>query len=82
MREYRTPLPQVFATSLAAAINRVLSLDPEAAGRLEKLEGRVLELDVEGLGITLFMTARYGAVHINLDSAAEPDTTWSPWAAS
>jgi ubiquinone biosynthesis protein UbiJ len=75
MREYRTPLPQVFATSLEAAINRVLALDPEAAGRLDKLEGRVLELDVEGLGITLFMTTRYGAVHIDLDSAPEPDTT-------
>lgn len=75
MREYRTPLPQVFASSLEAAINQVLSLDPAAAGRLDKLEDRVLELDVEGLGITLFMTARYGVVHINLDSAAEPDTT-------
>jgi ubiquinone biosynthesis protein UbiJ len=74
MREYRTPLPQVFASSLEAAINRVLALDATAAKRLERLEGRVLQLEVEGLGITLFMTARHGAVHINLDSPGEPDT--------
>jgi ubiquinone biosynthesis protein UbiJ len=74
MRDYRTPLPQVFASSLEAAVNRVLALDATAAKRLERLEGRVLQLEVEGLGITLFMTARNGAAHINLDSPGQPDT--------
>jgi len=74
MREYRTPLPQVFASTLEAGINRVLALDPGAAARLQSMEGRLLELDIEGLGITLFMTTRYGALHIGLDSAGEPDT--------
>lgn len=74
MPEYRTPLPQMFASSLEAAINRVLALDNAAVDRLARLEGRVLQLDVEGLGITLFLTTRYGVVHINLDAAAEPDT--------
>ena len=31
MPEYRTPLPQMFAASLEAAVNRVLSLDQAAA---------------------------------------------------
>lgn len=74
MPEYRTPLPQVFAASLEAAINRVLALDPQATDRLSRLEDRVLELDVQGLGITLYFTARYGTVHINLDNPGEPDT--------
>lgn len=74
MPDYRTPLPQVFASSLEAAINRVLALDPNAGERLSRLEGRVLQLDVEGLGITLFVTTRYSAVHIKLTSPNEPDT--------
>jgi ubiquinone biosynthesis protein UbiJ len=77
MPDYRTPLPQMFAASLEAAVNRVLALDPQAADRLARLEDKVLQLDVQGLGITLFLTARYGTVHINLDSPGEPDTTIS-----
>ena len=75
MPEYRTPLPQMFAASLEAAVNRVLRLDETTADRLSKLEGKILQLDVEGLGITLFFTSRYGTVHIGLDSPGEPDTT-------
>ena len=77
MPEYRTPLPQLFAASLEAAVNRVLNLDERAASRLDKLEGQVLQLDVEGLGISLFITSRYGNVHIGLDAPGEPDTVIS-----
>lgn len=74
VREYRTPLPRMFAASLEAAVNRVLNLDTAAVDRLKRLEGKVLQLDVEGLGIGLFLTTRYGAVHIDLESPGEPDT--------
>lgn len=74
MPDYRTPLPQLFAASLEAAVNRVLTMDADATSRLERLRDKVLQLDVEGLGISLFLTARNGAVHINLDSPGEPDT--------
>lgn len=77
MPEYRTPLPQLFAASLEAAVNRVLSLDERAAKRLDKLEDKVLQLDVEGLGISLFITSRYGNVHIGVDAPGEPDTVIS-----
>jgi ubiquinone biosynthesis protein UbiJ len=77
MADYRTPLPQLLASSLEAAVNRVLALDAESAGRLGKLEGRVLQLDVEGLGISLFLTSAYGNVQIGLQAEEEPDTVIS-----
>lgn len=66
-------MPQLLASSLEAAINRVLALDPAAADRLVRLEGKTLGLELEGLGIDLFFTTRHGAVHVGLDSAGEPD---------
>lgn len=77
MADYRTPLPQLLASTLEAAVNRVLALDAESAGRLGKLEGRVLQLDVEGLGISLFLTSAYGNVQIGLQAEEEPDTVIS-----
>lgn len=74
MREYRTPLPQLLASSLEAAANRVLALDHAAAERLTRLEGKTLELELEGLDITLFLTTRYGAVHVSLDAPGAADT--------
>ena len=77
MTDYKTPLPQLLADTLEAAINQVLALDPESAGRLRKLENRFLQLDLEGLGITLFLTAESGSVLVSLSLEGEPDTVIS-----
>ena len=77
MTDYRTPLPQLLADTLEAAVNQVLALDTESAGRLKKLENRFLQLDLEGLGITLFLTAESGSVLISLSLEGEPDTVIS-----
>ncbi len=74
MVEYRTPLPAVFAAGLEAAVNRVLALDTESAARLARLSGRLLQLDLEGLAITLFLTFEDGAVQVRLEAEGEPDT--------
>jgi len=74
---YKTPLPQLLADTLEAGVNQVLALDQESARRLEKLEGRILQLDLEGLGITLYFTAESGAVLISLSLEGEPDTVIS-----
>ena len=74
MAEYRTPLPQVMAGLIEAGVNRVLALDPESAGRLLKLQGKTLQLDLEGLEITLFLSFDSGNVQVNLDYDSEPDT--------
>lgn len=75
MGTYRTPLPALLAAFLETAINRFLALDPEAPARLERLEGRLLEVDLQGLGITLFLAFEYGAVLVSLEAEREPDTT-------
>lgn len=74
MAEYKTPLPGMLALSLETAINQVLQLDDESPARVKKLQGRLLQVDLEGLGITLYFTFKYGNVRVSLDADAEPDT--------
>lgn len=77
MAEYQTPLPGLLALTLETAINHVLQLDQDSPTRVKKLEGRLLQLDIEGLGITLFFTFKYGVVKVRLEADGEPDTTVS-----
>jgi len=74
MVEYLTPLPGMLALALETAINRVLQLDIESPSRVKKLEGRLLQLDIEGLNITLYFTFKHGVVRVRLDADATPDT--------
>ncbi len=67
----------MLASTLEAAVNRVLALDAESARRLKKLDGRILRLDIEGLAISLFFTAESGNVRIGLEAGGEPDTVIS-----
>ena len=54
MPEYKTPLPGILAAMLETAVNRLLDLDEDTPVRLARLDGRMLQLDIEGVGITLF----------------------------
>jgi len=72
--EYKTPLPQLLAGLLEAGINRVLRLDSATPERTSRLKGKTLQLDLEGLAITLFLSFEYGNVLVSLDSDNEPDT--------
>ena len=74
MAEYKTPLPGMLALALETAINQVLQLDNESPARVKKLQGRLLQVDLKGLGITLFFTFKYGNVKVSLDAEGEPDT--------
>ena len=64
----------MLAHALETAVNKVLQLDMESPERVKKLEGRVLQLDLEGLAITLFFTFKHGVVRVRLDSESKPDT--------
>lgn len=70
---YRTPLPGLLASALETGTNHVLALDTNSVERLERLEGKVLQLDLEGLAITLYFSFAFGAVEVDLDSEDEPD---------
>lgn len=77
MPEYLTPLPGVLAHTLETAINRVLQMDMESPSRVNKLQGRLLQVDLKGLAITLYFTFRHGVVHVKLDADGTPDTVIS-----
>jgi len=77
MPEYRTPLPGIFAAMLESAINRLLDLDEESPARMDRLEGRMLQLDIMEIGITLYFAFNGGQVEVGTRSSHEPDTVIS-----
>ena len=64
----------MLAIALETAVNQVLQLDKDSPSRVKKLEGRLLQLELEGLNITLFFTFKYGNVRVRLEAEGEPDT--------
>ena len=77
MPEYVTPLPGMLAHALETAINHVLQMDLESPTRVNKLQGRLLQVDLEGLAITLFFTFKHGVVRVRLEADITPDTVIS-----
>jgi ubiquinone biosynthesis accessory factor UbiJ len=77
MPEYRTPLPGLLAAMLETGINRVLALDEASSERLDRLDGRMLQLELEGIGITLYFAFNGGHVEVGTRSQYEPDTVIS-----
>lgn len=76
-RSYRTPLPDLLATSLETAINRLLAADQDSGERLKKLDGRRVRLELQDLAIILdFIFSPY-RVEVSLDTEAEADTVIS-----
>ena len=73
MTDYRTPLPGLLAAALETAINRVLALDQGSSERLQRLDGRMLRLDLEGVGISLFFAFNGPRVEVGTRSQYEPD---------
>lgn len=69
----RSPAP--ITTVLELALNRFLALDPEAKPRLAEIEGRVLRIEVLGLGLELFLLPGDGAIRVRGDYDGTVDTT-------
>jgi len=77
MPEYKTPLPGILAAMLESTINRLLDMDDDSAPRMGRLEGRMLQLDIEGIGITLFFAFNGYQVEVGTRSSYVPDTVIS-----
>lgn len=77
MPEYKTPLPGILAAMLETGINRILALDENSPDRLERLDDRMLQLDLEGVGITLYFAFTRQHVEVGTRSEFEPDTVIS-----
>ncbi len=67
----------MLALTLETAINHVLQLDMESPSRVRKLEDKLLQVNLDGLNITLFFTFKHGVVRVRLDADGTPDTVIS-----
>ena len=65
----------LLATALQAALDRLLAMDPEVAGRFENLAGRPLAIEVRGLDLTLFLIPRGDRLQVVDRIDTEPAAT-------
>ena len=70
-------LPAVVLASLEIALNRCLALDPETLSRLEAMTGRVIAVELRGLGITLYMAPHGGGIQLLRDYGGTADAVIS-----
>lgn len=75
-------VPLAAVAALETAINRTLALDPESRRRLQALEGRVIALEIEGTGISLFFLPLDGELqlHTQYEGGAETTLRGTPFA--
>lgn len=66
--------PALIAAGLEAALNQVLRLDPDIPLRLAALEGAVIAVEPEGLGLTFYLWPSAGGVRVTDRCEGEPDT--------
>lgn len=65
--------PAAVLASAEALVNRLLALDPEGAAVLTKVQGRVLRVELIGVGLQLHLVPEANALRLFGDYAAEPD---------
>jgi ubiquinone biosynthesis protein UbiJ len=70
-------LPVAFLAGLETAINGALALDPPTLERLARLDGKVIAMELRGIGITLFLAPHGGGLRLMGHYDGDPDTTLS-----
>ena len=74
MSRYLTPLPGLLALAMDTAINQAIELDDKAADRLKPLNGKLIALSLDGLGIDLFFSGAEQRLSVSADHEGQPDT--------
>lgn len=64
--------PAVLAAGLETALNALLRLDPETQARLVALDGNVIAIEAEGLGLTLYLQPNASGIQIKESYDGEP----------
>jgi len=70
-------LPSLVLAGLEITINRYLGLDADTLARLAALSGKVIAVELRGLGITLTMAPHAGGIQLLGDYHGTPDTVIS-----
>ncbi len=64
---------EFFYAGIESALNRYLDLDPVARERLDRLHGRVIAIEVKGIGLTLFLIPAPGRLMVSGGYQGEAD---------
>ncbi len=67
-----TPQP-VHIRALEGALNRYLKLDPDIPSRFATLSGKIIAVELEGLGQTIYFAPEAEGIHILAEYAGVPD---------
>lgn len=70
-------LPAAVLAGLEITLNRYLGLDPETLSRLAGLTGKLIAVELRGLGVTLYMAPHGGGIQLLRDFDGTPDAVIS-----
>ena len=70
-------LPSLVLSGLEITLNRYLALDPDVLLRLADLNGKLIAVELRGIGMTLTMAPHGGGIQILNDYRGQPDTVIS-----
>ncbi len=68
-------IPVAALVGLERAINAVIALDPDTERRLSRLEGRVIAIELRGIGLSLFAAPGREGLRLMGHFEGDPDTT-------
>lgn len=68
-------LPLLACSALEKALNQCLKLDPDSLAKVTELEGKVIALQVEGLGIEIFLVPTEDGLRVQSVFEGAPDVT-------
>lgn len=60
--------------ALETALNQALGLDPDSFAQLEQFEDKLIALELQGTGLTLFLLPGRAGIRVMSAAAGEPDT--------
>lgn len=68
------PMPAALVTGLEYALNRYLALDPATVGRVARLTGKVIAVELRGLDMTFYLVPHLNGVKVATAFGGRPDT--------
>lgn len=60
--------------TIEQAMNKFLSLDPETSQRMKRLQGKIIQVEIQGLNLNFFLFTADRGIHLQTDYAGDADT--------